>query len=131
MVAHNRVGDLIGSQVIWHLYQAAMTFTTKANDRILNDYVETIRLKLINKIAVDPKQIFSEAHKYLGELDSEGDRFAVLSRAIHKISQNFERQKELTFDKAAQFSRNPDLQKLLAHLKRELKDDLVDFIEPA
>ncbi len=130
MVAHNRLGDLIDSQVIWHLYQSAMAFVNKANNQILNDYVETIRLKLIKRIVLDPQEIFSEAHADLEKLDSEGERFAILSHALHKISQNFEKQKELTFEKASQFSNNPDLQKLLAHLKRECADDLKDFVQP-
>jgi hypothetical protein len=128
MIAHHRLGDLVGSQVLWHLYQAAIAFVIKANDKI-GEYLETIRLKVDKKIVTETsKVIFDDAYQSLGELDTESQRFAILMRALHKIGQMLEQEK-LTFERAVKFSRRPDLKKLLADLERELKDELEDFVE--
>jgi hypothetical protein len=128
MIAHHRLGDLIGTQLIWNLYQAAVAFVVTANGK-MDDLLEVIRLKIDrNRVDASSREIFEDALKALDELDTKSQRYAVLMRALHKIGQMLE-QERMTFKRATRFSRRPDLKKLLAELERELMDEL-DVSEP-
>jgi hypothetical protein len=129
MVAHHRLGDLLSSQLVWNLYQAAAAFVFNSNGQ-MGELLETIRLKIDRgRVDVPAKVIFKDAIATLDELDANSQRFAVLTRALHKISQMLEQEK-MTFKNATKFSRRPDLKKLLAELEAQLKDEL-DVEEPA
>lgn len=95
----------------------------------MNEYVETIRLRLDKKIvAAEARVIFDDAYRSLRALDTESERFAHLMRALHRLGQMLE-QERLTFKRAVKFSRRPDVKRVLADLKEEFKVDLEDFVE--
>ena len=71
-VPHHRIGDLVGSQRIWDVYQLAMAFAANANAKITKEIPETIRLKLsTQRIDVEPAQIVDGLFAELVKLDEE------------------------------------------------------------
>ncbi len=123
-LAHHRIGDLVGSQVIWGVYQLAIAHVVTADAVITKEFPEVIRLKLEKgMVPAEPIEIFDTAYQELGKLDEESNRFAHLTRALHRLGQMLE-QERLTFKMVATFKDRPEVKTLVADLEREFKSDL-------
>jgi hypothetical protein len=65
-IPHHRIGNLIGSQLIWQIYQYAMAFIANANTVITKEIPETIRIKhATDRIASEPEQIATSLFQIL------------------------------------------------------------------
>lgn len=125
-VSHHRIGDLVGSQLIWHVYQFALAFVANADSMITKEFPEVIRMKLKEgRVDADPKIIFKKAYDDIERLDKESERFAHLIRVLHELSRMLETEK-LTFKSLGRFRNRPRVRAILGELQREFANDLAD-----
>ena len=122
-IGHHRIGSLIGSHVVWEVYQLALSYATNANSKI-KEMLETIRLKLTtDRISAEPSQIVSAMFAELKKLDDESHKFASLTRELYALGLMLEREK-LSFISIAKFSKRAEVIALVGRLKSEFAQDL-------
>jgi hypothetical protein len=123
-VPHHRIGNLIGSQLIWEVYQLAMAFAANANTKITKEIPETIRLKVTTGlIAKGPKQLADELFQELWEIDNQSHKFASLTRVLHDLGHMLET-KRLNFKSIVKLHGQPEVKQLINRLQTEFASEL-------
>lgn len=123
-VPHHRIGVLVGSQLIWRVYQLAMAFTDNANAKIGKEIPDTIRLHhTTQRIDAEPEQIAAGLFAELFKLNGESHQFAHLTRVLYQIGTMLETER-LGFEKVATFRERAKVKTLLDELAGEFAKDL-------
>jgi hypothetical protein len=125
-VAHHRIGNLTGSQLIWQIYQLAIAFAGNANTKITKEIPETLRLKLTtNRITSELGDIAAGMFDELKHIDNESHKFACLIRELHALGLMLETQ-HLNFKSISRFPERAEVKNLLKRLQTEFSDELAD-----
>jgi hypothetical protein len=125
-VAHHRIGNLAGTQLIWYIYQLAMAFAGNANTKITKEIPETLRLKLTtNRITREPGEIATAMFNELKQIDNESHKFACLIRELHALGLLLETQR-LNFKSISRFPERTEVKNLIKRLQSEFADELAD-----
>ena len=123
-IAHHRISDLVGSEVIWGVYQCALAFVNTAKSTITKEMPDVIRMKLEERrVDADPKVIFGRTYKEIEKLDKESERFASLIAVLHAFGRMMETHR-FTFKSVRKFRDQREVKALLAGLAKEFENDL-------
>lgn len=118
-VPHHRIGNLIGSQIFWEVYQLAMAFAANSNTFITKEIPEAIRIKLTTDLIKEgPEQMVDEMFNQLQDIDKESHKFASLIRELHTLGLLLESER-LSFKKLVKVSQRPDVTAISSRLKTE------------
>jgi len=125
-VPHHRIGNLIGSQLIWQVYQCAMAFAANSNTVITKEIPETIRVKLTTTLIVtEPEQLAEALFRQLEEMDKESHKYASFTREMHTLGLILETER-LSFKKLIKLSGRAEVKDIVKRLKTEFAQDLAD-----
>lgn len=126
-VPHQRIGNLMGSQLVWEVYQLAMAFAANSNTVITKEIPEAIRIKLsTDLIDKEPEQMAEEMFSRLQDIDNESHRFASLIRELHTLGLLLESER-LSFQKLVKISQRPEVAAISSRLKTEFAADLPQY----
>lgn len=126
-IPHHRIGDLVGSQVIWDVYQLAISFAANKNSVLTKEIPEIIRLKLSQHIAMaEPEVIVNETFEDLWKIDEASHRFAHLTRVLHELSRLLEKER-MTFNHVGEFRNRGEVKTLIVNLESEFARDLAGY----
>ena len=130
-VAHHRIGNLTGSQLIWRVYQLALAFAGNANTKITKEVPEIIRFKLTtNLIESEADEIAMEMFNELKNIDNESHKFAYLIRELHALGLMLESE-HLSFKSISGFPRRSDVKSLLNRLQTDFANELAHHEQDA
>ncbi len=123
-IAHHRIQSLVKSQVIWEVYQLALSFAANSNAVVTREIPEAIRLKLTStKVNADMQVIVDEAFKHLKELHEGSFKFAILTRELEALANALQSEK-LSFKKVAAFHERPEVKSSIGNLETQFAEEL-------
>jgi hypothetical protein len=116
-VAHYRVGSLLGDQVVWEVFQAALAFASSANMLIAQEIPDTLRILAAER--EDTRDRRTTVEGMFNELRSrhcEGLKFALLSKELHALVLRLE-ERRLSRKEVATFRDRPEVQATISRLR--------------
>lgn len=128
-VAHYRVGSLIGCNLVWDIYQAALAEANSANSVIVQQIPEAIRiLSQRDASVVDRESVSSEMVLELRKSHDGCFKYATLSRELHALGLLLEAER-LDLKAIAKFPNRDDVKALVANLRSAFPSDESDIAE--
>jgi len=123
-IAQHRLSSLVGADVLWDAYQAAMAHANSANNMFTREIPEAIRLRLTTTLMCLPAKDMAEQMMHdLKKKHDAGLKFAGLIRALYGIGLILESEK-LRLKAVAQFASRPDVKQLMQSVVAEIPIEL-------
>ena len=123
-IAHHRIGTLLGSDVVWTVYQLALAYATTTNARIVNEMPQAIRAKLTsNQIKKSHEEVAEYLRNDLERVQQEGFRYAALIQELHNLGNMLESNR-LSLKAIASFHNRTETKALVERLRSAFKDEM-------
>ena len=118
-IAHHRVSSLIGTNVVWEVYQSAMAYANSANSVIAQEIPDAIRILLQrDEILYDRKSAVENMVAELRKSHDGGFKYAALVRELHALCLLLEAER-LNLKAIANFHDRAEVKELVVRLQNE------------
>jgi hypothetical protein len=123
-IANHRVSSLLGSNIIWDVYQSAMAYAVTANSTIQREIPDAIRIhQTTDYQQIKQRELGQTIAKDLQKLHENGFKYSVLVAELHYLSRILELEK-LSLKAIQDFKDRPQAKQLIAHLTAAFPRDL-------
>lgn len=115
-IANHRIASLLGSNLIWEIFQSAMAYAVSANSRFQREIPDALRIHQTTEYRdLDQVQMGATIAKDVEELHNESFRYAVLVAELHYLSRILEIEK-LRLKEVEKFKYRPETQQIIQRL---------------
>lgn len=129
-VAHHRVQALVGSPLVWEVFQLAMAYCSNADAKITGEIPDGIRMKLkTQEIGASHEDVAKAAHAELQKLHDGSHRYAALTKELQVLAIQLEGER-LSFKRLAKFRERKQVRATLSRLESEFREDFARYCEP-
>ena len=118
-IAHHRISALLGSNLIWEVFQTSMAYAVSANAMMVTEVPEAMRILSGEPKGVRDRQ--SDGERMIDDMRTthdEGFKYAHLVRELHALSLLLEASK-LNLSAVAKFRDRADAKAIIARLTLE------------
>jgi len=122
-IAHHRLGNLIRSNVVWDVFQLALSSHNSMNSKATTELTQGIRLHKAGKLNATHQEFIERSTELLRPLSDESDSFASLVLTLQVIATELE-QSQLRFKDVASFHEREAVVNAIEQLKKKFADDL-------
>lgn len=120
--ANHRIGSLLGSQIVWDVFQGALAYAANSNAQFTNEVPEAMRLKRTTDwITKSEKEMADAMVEDLRLLHEEGFKYTKLIAELHFLGRLLETEK-LSIAAVSSFSKRPEVKQLLTRLTEAFPD---------
>lgn len=116
-IANHRITSLLGSNLVWEIFQSAMAYAVSANSTIQREIPEALRIHQTteHKEKLDQVQMAAQIAKDLQELHDEGFKYALLVAELHYLSRILEIEK-LRLSQVGNFKNHHESKQIIQRL---------------
>jgi hypothetical protein len=122
-IAHHRLETLIGSKIVWHVYQTTLAACSAANAQIVREFPQAMRVKqTTDRIAASHEEMVATMVRDIRAVHDGTFRYAKLLAELHFLSRLLEVER-LGFEAISEFHHRTDVRNMVARLKSAFSDD--------